>query len=112
MTKGKIKTVDVMQIGGREHYVLPKMFNDMGLLRYLHTDFLSDAPTLLARCLKLIPRSLFKKTIIQRARDRKSGLPAKNVKSSPLFGVLHTYKQRQICDSVEKAIYQHKQWEK
>ena len=111
MPSNKIETIDVLQIGSREHYVLPNMFFDMGLLRYLHTDFVSDAPTFLANCLRLIPKNLFTDTIVQRARDRISGLPKQHIKSNPLFGVLHTYRQNKIKDSIDKALYQHKQWE-
>jgi glycosyltransferase involved in cell wall biosynthesis len=98
-------SIDVIQIGAREHYSLPLMLDSMGSLRYLHTDFYIGSNSLIRRIIEMMPISIQSNTSFKKALSRNSSLPKRKVKTHCLFGIYTNYKKYFVSDASERASY-------
>jgi glycosyltransferase involved in cell wall biosynthesis len=99
------KSVDVIQIGAREHYALPLMMNHLGLLRYLHTDFYVHDPGLLLNLIDIFPIPHRVYLLIKKMMSRTSPLPKSRVKRHIIFGLQTAIQGVKIKGASDRSVY-------
>ena len=68
-------SVDVLQVGAREHYAVPRMLHSLGTLRTLHTDAYCGPGSWL-HALRNVPSRLRQRGALRRLLERTSDLPS------------------------------------
>lgn len=105
------KSVDVIQMGAREHYSLPMMMNHLGLLRYLHTDFYIHNPEFLLNIIGNFPLPYKMILLIKKIMSRTSPLPKSRVKRHIIFGLRTAIQGAKIKGAANRSVYFNKQSE-
>lgn len=80
------RSVDVMQIGAREHYAVPRMLHELGLLRHMYTDVYAGPGSALHLPIAIARRLGFRKRL-KKLSDRTSSLPKEKVRANNLLGL-------------------------
>jgi glycosyltransferase involved in cell wall biosynthesis len=75
-----------MQIGAREHYAVPRMLHELGLLRRMYTDVYAGPGSALHLPIAIARRLGFGKRL-KKLSDRTSPLPKEKVRANNLLGL-------------------------
>jgi len=72
----QLNSIDVIQLGARENYAVPRMLHSRNLLRCLYTDLYFGSTDLLGRVESLLPQMSRIPSIMTAVARRSSDLPA------------------------------------
>lgn len=106
MKSDKSLCVDVVQVGAREHYAVPTMLHECGLLRQFHTDVYTGPGSWLGPICQL-PVLARASTALKRLSQRRSDLPASKVFPHNLIGLRGTYRLRRAKTAAAQAHAHH-----
>lgn len=96
------KSVDVVQLGARENYAVPRMLHSKGLLRRLYTDLYQRNPERLNKVRGLLSCGRRGHDFLERLSRRSSDLPPSMVKNFNLIGLKYSFqlkRARSVLDA-------------
>jgi glycosyltransferase involved in cell wall biosynthesis len=97
--------VDVLQMGAREHYMLPMALHQLGHLRKFHTDLYCGKGSILSFVnpfLRSIPVAA-----LQSLSSRSSGLPGSSVESNNFLGLVNLLLVNRASTTLQRTLLYH-----
>ncbi len=99
-------TADTVQTGAREHYMIPRIFHSLGLLRWFYTDCYCGPGSWL-ESLSLVPDPVLRLAHLASLAGRRSDLPASKVRAANLLGLSALARLRFTRSTYEKTLAHH-----
>ena len=103
---GAQPSVDVVQVGAREHYAVPRMLASLGYLRHLHTDAYAGRGSWL-RYLQCLPNSIRARAGLRGLIERKSAIEPHHIRAHNVAGLLSSFKLRRQSTTIGRMHLHH-----
>jgi glycosyltransferase involved in cell wall biosynthesis len=99
--------VDVVQLGARENYAVPRMLHSKKILRCLYTDLYQKDPKRIEKLRELLPNGWKGHSLLQSLSRRSSDLPLSMVKSFNTIGYKYNLRLRRARSVLESTLIFH-----